>query len=117
MGLGGISFASSLWVRSSQRGKSARTISADVYDLRSNCAAGICPLWQPAQYFVTNGWTAASNSCCSAGAVAATAGPAATASRAETVRKYIEQPLFHLTGSLSTLQDVRLVIERLAPKV
>ena len=28
-----------------------------VYDFRSNCAAGVLPLWQPMQYFMTNGRT------------------------------------------------------------
>src|ERR1700691_2111897 len=78
MGLGGISFAVGLCSTRDQRGKSRVTMSMVVYDLRSNCAAGVWPLWHPMQYFVTKGLTVCSN-CRSSAGVAAPAGRAAMA--------------------------------------
>ena len=94
MGLGGISFAVSRSITSAQRGKSAVTKSTVVYDLRSNCAAGMTPLWQAMQYFATNGRTVLSN-CRSRVGVAATAGNVAITSRMETARSGVTRVLFH----------------------
>ena len=55
--LGGISWAVRRSATSDQRGNSAFTMSSEVKDLMSNCAVGIGPLWQPAQYLPTKGRT------------------------------------------------------------
>ena len=47
-----------------------------VYDLRSNCAAGIGPLWHPMQYFVTKGFTVCVNCWSNLGAAAPKTGRA-----------------------------------------
>src|ERR1700722_12077153 len=47
------------------------------YALRSNCAAGVWPLWHPTQYFATKGFTVCSNCRSSAGEAAFAAGSAA----------------------------------------
>jgi hypothetical protein len=54
----------------------------------SNCAAGIVPLWQPAQYFSTNGRTFCANWWSSA-ALAATAGALAKASKRGNAQGFI----------------------------
>src|SRR5271170_7503647 len=109
MGLGGISCAESLVNTSAQRGYSRVTESSVVYALRSNCAAGVCPLWHPTQYFATKGLTVCWN-CLSSAAVldAPAAGVAARTSRTGKARNCIAKLIIMIQnceacGSLAIL--------------